>query len=116
MKVSEDTVRRDLRELANAGKLIKVHGGALSGLYEIHTPLNTTPGLKWYYGVGGYQFCARCIWPDRPVYHPVKNHIPFVKTSPGQRSFFMRCMLAGNNCRITGRIPPFLSQFPLHIY
>lgn len=30
MKVSEDTVRRDLQELANAGKLIKVHGGALS--------------------------------------------------------------------------------------
>ncbi|MBO9619458.1 MAG: DeoR/GlpR transcriptional regulator [Niabella sp.] len=30
MKVSEDTVRRDLQELAQAGKLIKVHGGALS--------------------------------------------------------------------------------------
>lgn len=30
MEVSEDTVRRDLQELANAGKLIKVHGGALS--------------------------------------------------------------------------------------
>lgn len=28
--VSEDTVRRDLQELANIGKLIKVHGGALS--------------------------------------------------------------------------------------
>jgi DeoR/GlpR family transcriptional regulator of sugar metabolism len=28
--VSEDTIRRDLQELANAGKLIKVHGGALS--------------------------------------------------------------------------------------
>lgn len=30
MEVSEDTIRRDLQELANAGKLIKVHGGALS--------------------------------------------------------------------------------------
>jgi len=30
MDVSEDTVRRDLQELADAGKLIKVHGGALS--------------------------------------------------------------------------------------
>jgi hypothetical protein len=26
----------------------------LGGLYEIHRPLNATPGLKWYYGVGGY--------------------------------------------------------------
>ena len=25
----------------------------LGGLYEIHKPLNW-PGLKWYYGVGGY--------------------------------------------------------------
>ncbi|WP_435225781.1 DeoR/GlpR family DNA-binding transcription regulator [Niabella hirudinis] len=30
MGVSEDTVRRDLHELSQAGKLIKVHGGALS--------------------------------------------------------------------------------------
>ena len=30
VKVSEDTIRRDLYELADEGKLIKVHGGALS--------------------------------------------------------------------------------------
>jgi DeoR/GlpR family transcriptional regulator of sugar metabolism len=30
MNVSEDTVRRDLLELSDEGKLIKVHGGALS--------------------------------------------------------------------------------------
>ncbi len=30
MKVSEDTVRRDLQELSEEGKVIKVHGGALS--------------------------------------------------------------------------------------
>ena len=30
IKVSDDTIRRDLQELAEAGKLIKVHGGALS--------------------------------------------------------------------------------------
>ncbi|ULT45701.1 DeoR family transcriptional regulator [Niabella defluvii] len=28
--VSEDTIRRDLQELSEAGQLIKVHGGALS--------------------------------------------------------------------------------------
>jgi DeoR/GlpR family transcriptional regulator of sugar metabolism len=37
MEVSEDTVRRDLQELASAGKLIKVHGGALSLAFsEVH--------------------------------------------------------------------------------
>jgi len=30
LNVSEDTVRRDLQELADNGKIIKVHGGALS--------------------------------------------------------------------------------------
>ncbi len=30
VNVSEDTIRRDLQELANDGKIIKVHGGALS--------------------------------------------------------------------------------------
>lgn len=32
--VSEDTVRRDLQELSEAGRLIKVHGGALSMAYN----------------------------------------------------------------------------------
>jgi DeoR/GlpR family transcriptional regulator of sugar metabolism len=30
LNVSEDTIRRDLNELADAGELVKVHGGALS--------------------------------------------------------------------------------------
>lgn len=30
LKVSEDTVRRDLNELSESGKILKVHGGALS--------------------------------------------------------------------------------------
>jgi len=32
--VSEDTIRRDLQELAEEGKLIKVHGGALSQAFN----------------------------------------------------------------------------------
>lgn len=32
--VSEDTIRRDLQELSDAGKLIKVHGGALSAAFN----------------------------------------------------------------------------------
>ncbi|HVT84649.1 MAG TPA: DeoR/GlpR family DNA-binding transcription regulator [Chitinophagaceae bacterium] len=39
--VSEDTIRRDLYELAEEGKLIKVHGGALSHSFnEVHFPSN----------------------------------------------------------------------------
>lgn len=37
LQVSEDTVRRDLAELVDADKIIKVHGGALSKSY--HYPL-----------------------------------------------------------------------------
>lgn len=34
MQVSEDTIRRDLQELSDMGKLIKVHGGALSTAFN----------------------------------------------------------------------------------
>ncbi len=34
IEVSEDTIRRDLQELAENGKLIKVHGGALSRAFN----------------------------------------------------------------------------------
>lgn len=35
MDVSEDTIRRDLNEMADQGKLIKVHGGALSKSFHL---------------------------------------------------------------------------------
>lgn len=35
MDVSEDTIRRDLNEMADQGKLIKVHGGALSRSFHL---------------------------------------------------------------------------------
>lgn len=35
MDVSEDTIRRDLNEMAEQGKLIKVHGGALSKSFHL---------------------------------------------------------------------------------
>lgn len=34
LEVSEDTIRRDLAELGDAGEIIKVHGGALSKSYH----------------------------------------------------------------------------------
>ncbi|TNE62860.1 MAG: DeoR/GlpR transcriptional regulator [Bacteroidetes bacterium] len=37
LKVSEDTVRRDLQELAERGMLIKVRGGALSKSFHIYS-------------------------------------------------------------------------------
>src|SRR5215510_6428509 len=39
INVSEDTIRRDLLELAEEGKIIKVHGGALSHSFsQFHFP------------------------------------------------------------------------------
>lgn len=39
IRVSEDTIRRDLYELADEGKLIKVHGGALSHSFnDVNVP------------------------------------------------------------------------------
>lgn len=40
INVSEDTIRRDLQELADHGKLIKVHGGALSKSF--HSSFNSS--------------------------------------------------------------------------
>jgi DeoR/GlpR family transcriptional regulator of sugar metabolism len=41
IKVSEDTIRRDLQELAEEGKVIKVHGGALSHSFNhVYFPSN----------------------------------------------------------------------------
>lgn len=41
IQVSEDTIRRDLMELADEGKLIKVHGGALSHSFnQVHITTN----------------------------------------------------------------------------
>lgn len=36
LSVSEDTIRRDLRELAHQGKILKVHGGALSTSQHVY--------------------------------------------------------------------------------
>lgn len=41
INVSEDTIRRDLQELAEEGKVIKVHGGALSQSFNhVYYPTN----------------------------------------------------------------------------
>ena len=41
INVSEDTIRRDLLELSGEGKLLKVHGGALSRSFgQVHVPTN----------------------------------------------------------------------------
>jgi len=42
LNVSEDTIRRDLNEMAEEGKLIKVHGGALSKSYHFNYPTTET--------------------------------------------------------------------------
>lgn len=45
LDVSEDTVRRDLQELSEEGKLIKVHGGALSKSFHFTLESNTIYSL-----------------------------------------------------------------------
>ncbi len=37
MGVSEDTVRRDLQELAEKGSIVKVRGGAISRSFHVYT-------------------------------------------------------------------------------
>lgn len=45
ISVSEDTIRRDLQELADEGKIIKVHGGALSQSFNhVNYPSNKIYG------------------------------------------------------------------------
>ncbi len=47
INVSEDTIRRDLQELAEEGKVIKVHGGALSNSFsQVHFPSNGVYSLS----------------------------------------------------------------------
>lgn len=43
--VSEDTIRRDLNELSEAGELVKVHGGALSKSYHYEYSNDNTYAL-----------------------------------------------------------------------
>jgi DeoR/GlpR family transcriptional regulator of sugar metabolism len=41
IKVSDDTIRRDIQQLAESGKIIKVHGGALApSFHNTHTSSN----------------------------------------------------------------------------
>jgi len=47
INVSEDTIRRDLMELASEGKVIKVHGGALSSSFsKVDYPTNEVYSLN----------------------------------------------------------------------
>ncbi len=41
LRVSEDTIRRDLKELANSGKILKVHGGAIGKAFHYPSHLNS---------------------------------------------------------------------------
>lgn len=45
LQVSEDTIRRDLRDLATEGRLLRVHGGALP-LSPTHQPLAQRTGME----------------------------------------------------------------------
>ncbi len=53
MNVSEDTIRRDLNEMAKADKLIKVHGGALSKSFHLSVESN-----RYVYALSGKKSIA----------------------------------------------------------
>jgi len=51
----------------NAGELIGYfwsHGVRITGLYEIHGPINGAPGLKWYIGPGVHIGFYNTKWGD----------------------------------------------------
>jgi len=50
------SIKYFLNEKSAIDGLISFGGSrfGIGGLYEVHTPLNATAGLKWYYGAGGY--------------------------------------------------------------
>ncbi|MFN8356458.1 MAG: DeoR/GlpR family DNA-binding transcription regulator [Spirosomataceae bacterium] len=47
LQVSDDTIRRDLNELAEAGKLKKVHGGAVPVIPKAPAPLKLTERISY---------------------------------------------------------------------
>ena len=51
--VSDDTIRRDLQELSDLGKIIKVHGGALSNSFH----KGYSSSLEIYSGLKGNFMC-----------------------------------------------------------
>lgn len=56
MNVSEDTIRRDLQELADEGRLIKVHGGALSCSFQ-----NVLPAGEEVYSIESKRIIAQKV-------------------------------------------------------
>lgn len=54
MNVSEDTIRRDLQELSDEGRLIKVHGGALSCSFQ-----NILPAGEEIYSLASKKIIAQ---------------------------------------------------------
>lgn len=70
MKVSEDTIRRDLNEMSHMNQLIKVHGGALSKSFHLSGDSGNV------YALGGKKSIAQ------KAVHLIKNGM-FVLTSGG---------------------------------
>jgi len=74
MNVSDDTVRRDLQELSQEGKLIKVHGGALSKSF--HTAFDR----EMVYNIEHKNIIAKknsCLGTKRNVYPNIRRNLHF---------------------------------------
>src|SRR5437667_142418 len=74
LNVSEDTIRRDLRELAEAGLLQRVHGGALP-----RSPASASFAVRQGQAPGAKQAIARaaarrlCRWPRPRSWEPPQH-------------------------------------------
>ena len=62
---SEDTIRRDLRELAAEGRLQRVHGGALpasAAMGDLRCASRCRWPTRWRWGAGAHRWCSRDSW------------------------------------------------------
>jgi DeoR/GlpR family transcriptional regulator of sugar metabolism len=83
LRVSEDTVRRDLRDLAAEGRLLRVHGGALP-LSPTHQPLARRIGLEAETKVRLARAAAGLVRPGQVVViDGGTTHLALVSALPG---------------------------------
>jgi DeoR/GlpR family transcriptional regulator of sugar metabolism len=102
INVSEDTIRRDLNELAESGKIIKVHGGALSKSFH-----------SSFYRSDIYKLDAKKIIAQKAI-GLIKDGM-FVLTSGGTTILEM-CRMLPPNLHATFFTPsiPAASEYMLH--
>lgn len=100
---SEDTIRRDLRELAADGRLTRVHGGALPAS-PTHRPLADRRVLHPAEKVRLGQVAARLIQPGQIVLvDGGTTHVALINALPAD----LRCTIVTHSPGIAAALEPF---------